>query len=127
MREAIRHNDTMVVGKIWVTGKQDMGLEAQEGGPPGGSTDQVVPGIATLEWIFLRTCLQWARALLWGKVQQMGALPCHELWSLLVLRTQFPHSNREWRHNSRVRVLPPTRRYRLIIWLYYLMRAIRAY
>ena len=33
-------------------------------GPPGGSVDQLVPGIATLEWIFLLTCLQWARALL---------------------------------------------------------------
>ena len=30
----------MVVGKIWVAGKQDWGVGAQEGGPPGGSTDQ---------------------------------------------------------------------------------------
>ena len=51
--------------------------ETGGGAPPGGSTDQVVLGVATLEWIFLRTCLQWARALLWGKVQLMGALPCH--------------------------------------------------
>ena len=42
-------NNTLAVGKIWVAGKEDWGVGAQEGGPPGGSTDQVVPGVATLE------------------------------------------------------------------------------
>ena len=42
------HNDTLVVGKIRVAGKRDLGQGAQEGGPPGGRTDQVVPGVATL-------------------------------------------------------------------------------
>ena len=121
LKQYTSDNDTLVVGKIRVAGKRDLGQGAQEGGPswgedrsggtggshpglnvpdlppgvrpishspeglwepgggapPGGSTDQVVPGVATLEWIFLRTCLQWARGLLWGKVQPKGALPCH--------------------------------------------------
>lgn len=42
-------NTTLAVGKIWVAGKDDRGVGAQEGGTPGGSTDQVVPGVATLE------------------------------------------------------------------------------
>ena len=42
-------NSTLVVGRIWVAGKRDWGVGAQEGGLPGGSTDQVVPGVATLE------------------------------------------------------------------------------
>ena len=46
---AARFNNTLVVGKIWVAGKDNWGVGAQEGGPPGGSTDQVVPGVATLE------------------------------------------------------------------------------
>ena len=78
LKQYASDNDTLVVGKIRVAGKRDLGLGAQEGGPPGGRTDQVVPGVATLEWIFLRTCLQWARGLLWGKVQPKGALPCHQ-------------------------------------------------
>ena len=45
----IGNNDTMVVGNIWVAGKQDSGLVAQKGDPPGGSTDQVVPGVSALE------------------------------------------------------------------------------
>ena len=142
---------TLVVGKIWVAGKRDRGVGAQEvgppgaeyksggtkgshpgmdifpdlppgvrpishshgglrepggGAPPGGSTDQVVPGVATLEWIFLRTCLQWARALLWGKVQLTGALSCHRLRNLLMWGRQFPHSKMsggmtlEWKSGS---------------------------
>ena len=42
-------NTTLAVGKIWVAGKDDRGVGAQEGGPPRGSTDQVVLGVATLE------------------------------------------------------------------------------
>ena len=41
---------TLAMGKIWVAGKDGRGVGAQEGGPPpGGSTDQVVLGVATLE------------------------------------------------------------------------------
>ena len=32
------------MGKIWVAGKDDREVGAQEGGPPRGSTEQVVPG-----------------------------------------------------------------------------------
>ena len=42
-------NTTLAVGKIWVPEKDDRGVGAQEGGPPRGSTDQVVLGVATLE------------------------------------------------------------------------------
>ena len=35
-------NTTLVVCKIWVAGKDDRGVGAQEGAPPGRSTDQVV-------------------------------------------------------------------------------------
>lgn len=40
---------TLTVDKIWVAGNDDREVGAQEGGPPGGSTDQVVLGVATLE------------------------------------------------------------------------------
>lgn len=42
---------TLTVDKIWVAGNDDREEHegAQEGGPPGGSTDQVVLGVATLE------------------------------------------------------------------------------
>ena len=57
---------------------------AQEGGPPGGSTDQEVPGVSHLGISnFSGPVSSGARALLWGKVQLMGALPCHELRNLL--------------------------------------------
>ena len=76
------------------------GLREPGGGaPPGGSTDQVVPGVATLEWIFLRTCLQWARALLWGQVQLMGALPCH---GLQLLPVQLTHMGEKIHNDSQV-------------------------
>lgn len=42
-------NKTLTVDKIWVAGNDDREVGAQEGGPPGGSTDQVVLGVATLE------------------------------------------------------------------------------
>ena len=48
LKQYASDNDTLVVGKIRVAGKRDLGLGAQEGGPPGGRTDQVVPGVATL-------------------------------------------------------------------------------
>ena len=37
------------MGKIWVAGKDDRGVGAQEGSPPGRSTGQVVLGVVTLE------------------------------------------------------------------------------
>ena len=42
-------NNTLAVGKIWVAGKDDWGVRAQEGGPSWGSAVRVVPGVATLE------------------------------------------------------------------------------
>ena len=39
-------NNTLVVGQIWVAGKDEVD---EVGSPPGGSTDQVVSGVATLE------------------------------------------------------------------------------
>ena len=41
-------NRTLAVGKIWMTEKDDRGVGTQGGGPPGVSTDKVVPGVATL-------------------------------------------------------------------------------
>ena len=62
------------MGKIWVAGKDDREVGAQEGGPPRGSTDQVVPGGSHLGIGNFSgpACLQSVRAL-----QLMGALPCH--------------------------------------------------
>ena len=39
-------NTTLTVSKIWVARKVNRGVGAQEGGPPGRSTDQVVPGVS---------------------------------------------------------------------------------
>ena len=44
-------NNTLVVGSIWVAGKEDWGGGAQEGALLQlGGTDQVVLGVATLEF-----------------------------------------------------------------------------
>ena len=54
-------NNTLAVGKMWGAGKYNWGVGAQEGG-------------------LLEECRSGgtrARALLWGTVQLMGALPCH--------------------------------------------------
>ena len=45
LKQYTSDNDTLVVGKIRVAGKRDLGQGAQEGP---GRTDQVVPGVATL-------------------------------------------------------------------------------
>ena len=42
-------NKTLPVGKMWVAGKDDWGVGAQERGPSRGSAVQVVPRVATLE------------------------------------------------------------------------------
>ena len=42
-------NNTLAVGKMWVAGKDDWGVGAQEGGPSWGSAVRVVLGVATLE------------------------------------------------------------------------------
>ena len=68
---------------------QSLGTEGnQEGWPSAGwSTDQVGPGVHTLERIFYRPV---SKGLLWGKVQPGVALPCHGLWSMWRQEAQSP-------------------------------------
>ena len=60
----------------------------RRGGPSGWSTDQVGPGVHTLEWIFSRTCLQ-GLSLTVGKSAARG---CTSLPLLLLgSKTVVPH------------------------------------
>ena len=69
-------------------------LREQGGGPPGWSTDQVGPGIHTLEWIFFRTCLQ-GLSLTVGQSEGCTSLPL-----LFITKQEGKRLAGTFRHNE---------------------------